>query len=111
MSKQSKTIKDLSPKVVDFSFHSPHFLSHQGEQKLLMAGKHLLIGLIVSQDCECTVAERRGEELSRDSAVLIKIKDTNICAGRNQTAASSMPMKQPFPHSQLDAFIFPTVSH
>lgn len=80
-----------------------------------MAGKHLLIGLIVSQDCEFTVAERRGEEeLRRDSgAVLIKTKDNNICAEKNQTAASSthMQMKQHFSESQLDAVTFPNVSH
>lgn len=82
-----KTMKDPSPKAVDFSFHSPHVPSHWGEQKLLMAGKHLLIGLIVSQDCECTVAERRGEELRRSRAALIKTKDNSICAERNPTAA------------------------
>lgn len=47
---------------------------------ILMAGKHLLIGLIVSQDCERTVAEQRGEELKRNSTVLIKTKENNICA-------------------------------
>ncbi|KAK5859259.1 hypothetical protein PBY51_003340 [Eleginops maclovinus] len=52
-----------------------------------MAGKHLLIGLVVSQDSESTVAERRGEELRRNRAALIKTKDNNICAGMDPTAA------------------------
>lgn len=53
-----------------------------------MAGKHRLIGLIVSQDCACTVAERRSEETRSKSAELIKTKENNICAERSWAAAS-----------------------